>query len=156
MIKHFAYPLIAAFAILAAACSESVIYEANVDIPKETWNADSTANFMVNVDDTSSIFNIYINLRNTTSYTNSNLYLFVQTISPSGAVLRDTVEYLLADSKGKWLGKGFGSIRDNRLLYKQYIRFPENGTYTFGIQHGMRTDNLIGISSVGLRVEKVE
>ena len=156
MIKFFAYPLIAAFAILAVGCNDSVIYEANVDIPKETWNADSTANFMVNINDTSSIFNIYINLRNTTSYPNSNLYLFVQTISPSGAVLRDTVEYFLANPKGKWLGKGFGSIRDNRLLYKQYIRFPENGTYAFGIQQGMRSRNLMGISSVGLRVEMVE
>ncbi|MFP4555369.1 MAG: gliding motility lipoprotein GldH [Bacteroidales bacterium] len=156
MNKKIVYSIVAALVMLAAACSENVIYEANVDIPKETWSADSTANFMVNIEDTSSVFNIHINLRNTTSYPNSNLYLFVQTISPSGAVLRDTVEYFLADSKGKWLGKGFGSIRDNRFLYKQYIRFPEDGTYTFGIQQGMRSDNLKGVSSIGMRVEKVK
>jgi gliding motility-associated lipoprotein GldH len=127
-----------------------------MDIRNELWNIDSTANFKISVSDTLSVFNIYLNLRNTSSYPNSNLYLFIHTTSPGGASLRDTMECILADKRGRWLGKGFGKIRDNQLPYKRNIRFPEQGIYSINIQHGMRTNNLQGISSVGIRVEKAE
>ena len=60
----------------------------------------------------------------------------------------------LADEKGKWLGKGFGYIRDNRIPYKRNIRFPFKGYYKFEIKQAMRTDDLKGISSIGVRIEK--
>lgn len=137
-------------------CSERSVYNSNVDIPKETWNADSIATFRVDITDTASVHNVYINLRNTTSYPNSNLYLFIQTTSPAGATLRDTMECILADQRGRWLGKGFGALRDNQIPYKQYIRFPEPGIYEFSIQQGMRTQRLKGVASVGIRIEKTK
>ena len=145
------------FAILAiASCSNVAIYHENINIPKESWNLDSIAVFRVNITDTSSTHSIYLNIRNSTDYPNSNLYLFIQTTSPTGASLRDTVEYWLADKRGRWLGKGFGAIRDNKLPYKTYIRFPDKGEYVFKIQQGMRAQNLKGIASVGLRIERVD
>jgi gliding motility-associated lipoprotein GldH len=145
---------IAAIAFMVVSCGSSAIYEANIDIPRESWNIDSTAIFKVEVTDTASVHNIYINIRNTTSYQNSNLFLFVQTTSPMGATLNDTIECFLADPRGNWLGKGFGALRDNQVPYKKYIRFPDEGTYTFNVQQGMRTQSLKGIASIGLRVER--
>jgi gliding motility-associated lipoprotein GldH len=141
-------------ALLATSCGENAVYDANIEIPQKGWSSDSLATFTVDIADTISPHLIYINIRNTTSYSNSNLYLFVQTNSPSGAMLRDTVEYFLADTKGHWIGKGFGALRDNQFPYKQYIRFPEEGIYTFNLQQGMRTHNLTGVASVGIRIEK--
>lgn len=141
--------------LLAMGCGGNAIYDSNIDIPKKGWSADSIATFTVDILDTLSIHNVYINIRNTTDYPNSNLYLFVQTNSPSGAMLRDTVEYYLADSRGQWIGKGFGALRDNQIPYKQFVRFPEVGIYTFSFQQGMRTHNLTGIASVGVRIDKV-
>ena len=144
------------FILLSASCREISIYHANIDIPHESWNLDSIAVFKVDIDDTTAVHNIFVNIRNTNEYPNSNLFLFVQTTSPVGSTLRDTMECILADSRGKWLGRGFGAIRDNQFPYKKYIRFPEKGTYTLNIQQGMRTSNLKGIASVGLRVERVK
>ncbi len=143
-------------AVIASACGKSAIYDASIDIPQKGWSADSVATFNVTISDTTSVHNIFINLRNTTSYPNSNLFLFIQTHSPSGAMLRDTLECFLADTKGEWLGKGFGALRDNQILYKQYIRFPEQGEFSFSIQQGMRTHSLEGIASVGIRIEKAK
>lgn len=142
------------FILLSTSCSEISIYHANIDIPHESWNLDSVAVFKVDIDDTTAVHNIYVNIRNTNEYPNSNLFLFVQTTSPVGSTLRDTMECILADNRGKWLGRGFGAIRDNQFPYKNYIRFPEKGTYTLSIQQGMRTSDLKGIASVGLRVER--
>jgi gliding motility-associated lipoprotein GldH len=154
MSNFFAKILVLAITAMAVSCSTESIYEANIDIPKESWSIDSTAIFKVDIIDTLSVHHIYINVRNTTNYPNSNLFLFIQTTSPNGAQLRDTMECFLADTRGNWLGKGFGALRDNQVPYKKFIRFPEEGTYTFSIQHGMRAQSLKGVSSIGLRVEK--
>lgn len=143
-------------ALLAMACGGNAVYDANIDIPEKGWSSDSLATFSVDISDTLSAHIIYINIRNTTNYPNSNLFLFVQTNSPSGAMLRDTVEYFLADTRGNWIGKGFGALRDNQIPYKQFVRFPEEGIYTFSLQQGMRTHSLTGIVSVGIRIEKAK
>lgn len=143
-------------AFMLGSCNSHSVYNNNIDIPNSTWSIDSIAQFNVDISDTTSVHNVYINLRNTTSYANSNLYLFIHTTAPSGAMLRDTLECILANSRGEWLGKGFGALRDNQILYKQYIRFPEKGTYHFSIQHGMRTQQLKGIASVGIRVKQTK
>jgi gliding motility-associated lipoprotein GldH len=143
-------------AIILISCSGKSVYNSSVDIPNEKWNIDSLATFSVDIADTSSVHNIFVTLRNTTEYPNSNLYLFIQTTSPTGAMLRDTLECILADTRGNWLGKGFGALRDNQIPYKQFIRFPETGSYKFSIQHGMRTTQLKGVASVGIRVEKAK
>ena len=145
-----------AILLLIVSCIKPSVYDSVIDIPNEQWSVDSVATFSVSIADTASAHSIYINIRNTTSYPNSNLFLFIQTTSPKGAMLRDTLECFLANPRGEWLGKGFGAIRDNRVPYKRYIRFPEEGTYVFEIQHGMRTHKLKGIASVGVRVVREE
>lgn len=140
--------------IYLLSCNKPATYDRVVHIPENGWNADSLATFSIAITDTVSVHHIYINTRNTVEYSNSNLFLFVETTSPSGAMLRDTVELFLADTKGKWTGKGFGKLRDNRYPYKRYIRFPEIGEYTISLQQGMRTQKLMHISSVGIRVEQ--
>jgi len=135
-------------------CDRNGVYEANIDTQNDCWNINNTVTFTVPVVDTVSFQNIIVNIRNTTDYPNANLYLFVTTTSPSGATLCDTIEGILADDQGKWLGKGFGYIHDNRIIYKHNIRFPQKGDYKIAIRQAMRTEELKGISSVGVRVEK--
>jgi gliding motility-associated lipoprotein GldH len=108
----------------------------------------------VPIKDTLTFNNIYINVRNTTDYSNCNLFLFITATAPSGATKIDTVECYLADDQGKWLGRGFGYIRDNRIPYKRNVRFPQMGNYKFEIKQAMRTDDLKGITSIGIRIEK--
>ena len=62
---------------------------------------------------------------------------------------------------GQWLGKGAGSVKENKLWYKENISFPESGVYTLHIRHAMRRNGeveglalLKGITDVGLQIEK--
>jgi len=139
--------------LFLSSCDKTGIYEQNISIHDEKWSMDSIASFSPAISDSISAHNIYVNLRNTTSYPNSNIFLFITTHAPSGAMLRDTLECILANQKGDWLGKGVGRIRDNQIIYKNNIRFPSKGIYTFEIQHGMRTDVLKEVVSVGIRIE---
>ena len=154
MVKNIV--LVCFVALIASACDSTGIYDQNISTDNEAWNRKSVARFEVNITDTLSANNVYINLRNTSDYPNSNLYLFVTTTAPNGATIKDTLECILADSYGKWLGKGVGKIKDNQIPYKRMVKFPVSGTYTFEVEQAMRVESLPGIVNVGLRIERAQ
>lgn len=134
------------------ACQPSGLFEKSDSFEGNSWNARQHLRYSVAVDDTLTGYNIWFLLRNTGAYPYSNIFFFVTTQSPEGTLLTDTLEYTLAAPDGKWLGKGWGSTWSHRLLYKQNIRFPIKGIYTFDIIHGMRDAELRGIPDAGLLV----
>lgn len=142
--------------LLMSSCDSNQIFEKNVELPNSTWDMDSIITFNVEINDTLNPHNIYINVRNTSQYEMQNLFLFMNTTSPNGVVLKDTFECYLADTRGKWLGNGWGDIYDNQFVYKQNIRFPVSGTYKFEYVQAMRIKKLRYISDIGLRIEKEE
>src|SRR5947207_1785656 len=119
------YKVIVLFAILLVAltsCDKKRIYEKNTEIQDMSWDKNNILKFDVDITDTVTPSNIYINVRNASQYPFSNLFLFLDTKIPDGRVARDTVEVTLADEKG-WLGDGAGDIWDNRILFKKNFRF---------------------------------
>jgi gliding motility-associated lipoprotein GldH len=123
-------------------------------MPGKKWELMNISSFRVPVDDTLNSNNVIFTIRTGTSYPFRNIYLFVRTKSPDGKFITDTLEYYLADEKGKWLGKGFGDIHELNLPYKSNVYFPFKGTYQFDIQHGMRVEDLNGVYDFGLKIEK--
>lgn len=143
--------------ILASACGRTVVYEEYVEIPDRGWYKDSVISFEVEISDTSSGYDLMLYLRNNHNYPYSNIYFFRSVASDRGMEFGDTSEYLMADPYGKWLGKGTGSIRSHEWPYRESkVFFNKSGTYTFNIQHAMRTDYLEGVESIGLGVFKAE
>lgn len=140
--------------IVFASCDSSRVYDSYKPITNEHWQIDSIKNFEFYLEDSLAIYNMYINIRNTGKYEFSNLIVFVETDLPGKMQLRDTVNCILANEKGEWLGSGFGSIWSSKIPYKLKFRFPRKGDYTVQIQHGMRKEQLQGISDIGVRIEK--
>ena len=75
---------------------------------------------------------------------------------PNGNVSRDTIECMIANDEGKWLGKGWSDIKENNIQLKSGLRFPLTGNYKFLIQQAMRVDTLKGIVDIGLYIIKEE
>ena len=145
--------------ILLTSCDVNRIYENNKEIKSGIWNVHDTITFDVDLQDTITPLNFYINIRNGGMYPYANLYMFVTTLFPNGETHRDTVECILADSKG-WLGSGLGDIWDNQILYRRGVRIPIPGKYVFSYEQAQRSgelpyiENLPFIMDVGLRIEK--
>jgi gliding motility-associated lipoprotein GldH len=148
--------LVLAGIAFVTSCDPSRVYEKNTKIPDGVWYRDHPVQFTVPVEDTITPYNLYINVRNTELYPFSNLYLFITTTAPSGDFVKDTVNVILADEKGKWKGRGLGDIWDLQQLYKQNVRFAQRGTYHFEYEQAMRMEKLPFILDVGLRVEKAD
>jgi gliding motility-associated lipoprotein GldH len=154
------YGVIFALLLLITGCGdENLVYERNVEIPDARWAVSDDATLEVNIDDTVSQHNFFINVRNTEKYPYRNLYVFLKTTFPNGKFSKDTIGIVLADATGEWVGSGSGFLnssqhRSNRILYQYNKRFPLSGTYQFEIEQAMRTDTLRGIKNIGLRIEK--
>lgn len=141
-------------ALLFSACNPKVIYDDTKELPGGVWSEDITVRFDVEINSADQPTSFYLNVRHTTDYGYANLYLFISTTYPNGELARDTVECMLADRSGKWLGKGITNIRDNQVLLRRGLRFPVNGTYIFEIEQAMREPLLEGITDIGLRIVK--
>ena len=153
MIKKQNIFFLAFLSIVIHGCSQNRLFDEVQKIPHTGWAASDSKKFTVSVSDTSQAYDIFLHIRNSTSYNYSNLWLFVKTSAPNGDHITDTLEFFLADPSGHWLGKGLGSINSMLIPYKQNIRFPFRGIYTFEFQQAMRKEVLSGIMDIGLRVQ---
>ncbi|MEZ4883232.1 MAG: gliding motility lipoprotein GldH [Chitinophagales bacterium] len=150
----FKYIGIFVFAIVLVACDESRIYEQNTEIPNRSWDYDTVIPYEVTVVDTSIRYNVYVNLRHTNQYANSNLWLMLYTTFPSGEKSERRVELPLASKEGKWYGNHSGSIISHQILIQPNAIFPEKGVYRFDLEQNMRRNPLEEVLDVGIRVEK--
>ncbi|NDV45919.1 gliding motility lipoprotein GldH [Paludibacter sp. 221] len=141
---------------LFSSCKNNNVYLSYHAVNPNGWNKDSIYTFEFDIVDTIASYNIYINVRNTPDYPYQNLWLFLSETQPDDAMSNDTIEFYLADHRGKWLGTGAGSTKEMPVIYKESIYFQKSGKYTFDITHGMRTEDLKGITDIGIRVEKLD
>lgn len=132
---------------------EQVMFQAHTQLPNNIWEVENNIGFDVEVTDTMTGYDFYIDLRNEGTYPYSNIYMFVNTTFPTGKSARDTVECILADHSGRWLGSGLGDVLDNHILFKENIRFPNKGIYRFEFEQGMRTASLPAILDLGISIE---
>jgi|WetSurSiteA1Bulk_404760.scaffolds.fasta_scaffold00483_2 gliding motility-associated lipoprotein GldH len=141
--------------VFCLSCHKNNVYEEFASIEGPSWNNSNILHFNVPISDTSQAYNAFISVRNTGKYEFSNLYLFVTAHSPKGNFVRDTIEITLADERGKWLGNGAASVFTVYYPYRQNIRFPLPGIYTFDIEQAMWIKDLKHISEIGLKIEKI-
>ena len=141
-------------------CDNSLKFSRYKATTNGNWSKDDIVSFELTELDTISAHNVFIMIRNDNTYPYSNLFLIAQMTTPDQTVIRDTIEYEMAAPDGRWLGKGAGSIHENKLWYREKIVFTPPGVYTIEISHAMRQngkvegiDNLIGITDVGIEIE---
>jgi gliding motility-associated lipoprotein GldH len=135
-------------------CDKGTVFDKSQDIPDDVWKSGQVIRFDVPLQDTVNIYKFYLNLRHSTDYRFANIFLFINTTFPDGSRGRDTVECILADPSGKWVGKGISNIRDNQVLLRRGLRFPKKGTYIFEFEQAMREPALEGIMDIGLRITR--
>jgi gliding motility-associated lipoprotein GldH len=146
--------LVLLLSFLVSACNKSVVYSKYYTFKESQWKAADKAAFEVDITDTLSLNNINLMIRHADAYPYSNIFLFVTTAYPDGKVLSDTMEIVLANSKGEWIGSGAGDIFDYKVPVKKNVRFPLSGKYKFTFEQGMRVDPLPYVMDFGFEIDK--
>ncbi len=142
-------------------CNSNLVYSEYQAMNNREWGMNDPVLFEISDMDTTQTYNMFINIRNDDSFPYSNLYLIAEFENPKGNTQKDTLEYRMAEPSGEWLGKGMGSVRENKLWFREKIVFPNSGVYKVSIAHAMRKNgnvegiqSLHGITDVGLEIEK--
>ncbi len=138
---------------LTVSCDRNVFYDEYVRTGGE-WTWLDAREFFVEVSDTLSLYNIYLQVRHTVEYPMSNLYMFVHVKGPGGQVRKDTVNLILAEPDGDWIGRGNGHLRELQLLYRKQTQFRDPGTYVFTLEQAMRNPEL-PVTDLGIRIERI-
>ena len=152
MRKSIEIILLAAVMCLQA-CDKNVFYAAERDVDESGWNMKEPVVFDVNIEDTLQVYDFFIDVRNSVHYTKANTFFFINTTFPDGSVAYDTLECPLADVEGHWYGRRTGRYVDSRYVFQRHVIFPRAGRYHFEVYHGMRDTNVVGLKSVGMRIE---
>ena len=136
-------------------CNNNVVFYESQYVPDKVWKKSFGFNYNFSINDVSVPYNISLHLRNSNLYPYQNLWILLEGQYLSNVLINDTIEYKMADDKGKWAGSGVILFQNRIPLYVNY-HFPDTGKYTIGIQHIMRDDRLKGIESIGLLIEKIQ
>ena len=142
--------------VTLVSCDSSVVFEENLRIKNATWDHNEKAFFEFEIKDSSAIYDLYLNFRHGGDYPYQNIYLFIESRRPSGQIAKDTAQMILADNKGRWMGKGIGDIFDYQFRFKRGPLFPEKGRYYFEIEQAMREESLDNVTDIGIAIKKVK
>ena len=140
--------------VMFISCDSSIVFEEYKSFENQKWNTDSAAFFNYTITDTTSINTVKIKFRHTVEYEFQNLILFVETD------VIDTVELMLANKEGMWLGGGIGDVREFEFEYQNAKLFSKKGNYSFKVEQAMRygvaekIQALNNVLAVGLSIEK--
>ena len=148
--------LISLLSLIFASCIKIDLFEKQATIPSQQWFYTNIPKFTFHIDDTTSLYNVYVVLRHTDLYQYNNIWLRIGLKTPKDSSNYQNVNVVLAtDAKG-WEGTGMDDIYEVRKsISAAPFSFKTSGDYTFSIQQIMRENPLKNILNVGLRVEKV-
>ncbi len=142
-------------------CNSNLVFSEFRPMKNGKWEMNNPVNFEFSSLDSVQTHNMFVNIRNDNTFPFSNLFLITELEYPNGKTFKDTLEYKMAEPTGEWLGKGLGSIKENKLWLQEKIVFPDSGVYKLSITHAMRKNGdvdgvhiLDGITDVGLEIEK--
>lgn len=152
MNKYFFLLLLA---LAAASCQTIDIYEKTIAFKTHSWKSGERPSFTFEINDTTSLYNIFLVLRHEDAYNYNNIWINLAVKGPGST---DTIrrEFILGNNKQGWLGSGMDDVFEHRIVFNDQPTPLHKGTYTFTLQQDMREDPLEHVMNVGIRVEKVK
>lgn len=152
-----AFPaLLLLFVILLHSCGPDTIYEKTYEISAGEWFYSDTLTYEVNIDDTLTIYNLYLDLEHSREYPFENMYVRIHTGFPSGERLSKQVSLELANEAGIWIGDCGSEVCEITIPIQMGAYFNQPGAYTFQLEQYMRRNPLPGVQSISLRIEEAE
>lgn len=148
--------IVACFIILGfTSCDSDVIYSEYQPVDNNVWSYDDPKTFSFEMKEDTVPVKIFINLRTTTDYPYSNIFMYLTSDFPNGYHDKDTLEFFLAKPNGEWLGEVSGTVIENTaLITKGYL--TSKGQYNFILEQAMYGDSLPEVIDVGMTVKYLD
>ena len=142
---------IVAFLFILFGCSSIPVYEKVYVFENNKWDQSVKPQFIVNVEDTSKMYDFTITLRTTTDYMYSNLWIYLNSQTPDKQHSREPFEIKITDANGEWVGKKTGSIVEHTIYFTKR-KLPVKGKYVFIIEQGITESIVDQVLDIGMVV----
>jgi gliding motility-associated lipoprotein GldH len=155
--KHTVWPCMPVIFLcifFVSSCKQKPLYEQVIEISENSWNYKDSIKFDVFIKDTTAAYNLVLRVAHKDDFSFQNLYVKINSIMADGQSYSQIVSLNLQDRYGRWEGKCSNSVCKADILLIDHIYFRIPGEYSFVISQFSRTDNLSGIQSLRMIVER--
>ncbi len=147
------FGLLIAITAAFSSCGPNYIYQKKHEFEADQWSYADTINFVVDIPDTLSIYNLYLEVKHSTDFSYQNLYANIYTQFPGGERLKELASLELSNNGGLWMGKCTSKYCTLNIPIQKGAYFNVPGKYTFTLEQFMRVNPIQGIKSFAFRVE---
>ena len=148
--------ILALAAFLSSCHPGKVHYQEAHAFEGETWNYSDTIHFAFSIQDTLQRYNLYLDVGHRDDYPFQNLYVNIHSKTPKGELIKDQHSLELQEKDGFWMGDCRGKSCELRFILREGLAFPEIGEYKISVEQYSREENLKGIQSLGIYLEKAD
>ena len=140
--------------LMLAGCMPASVYEKSHVFKNNVWKQQVKPEFNVDIKDTSKAYSFVFTLRTTTEYKFSNLWVYLNTTTPTGEKAREPYEIKVTNAEGSWLGKKTGTVVETSISFKNR-KLPQKGRYHFVLEQGITERFVDEVLDISLLVEEV-
>lgn len=152
--KRFVVWGIVPFLAFVASCGKIGVFEKTENFQHFQWDSLQRPRIRFQIEDTVSLYDIYVVVRHQDAYHFNNLWLYVTTQAPGSPADRQQLELTLAKDNKGWLGTGIDDIFTHWIkITRKPVRLKK-GEYVFTLQHIMRENPLAAVLSAGIKLER--
>ena len=151
--RYLAYLFFFTTLLLLSSCGTGYEYDRQYTFEEGVWAQEDTLDFTFTIGDTLTIYNLYLEVENSTSYNFQNLYTKVYTQFPSGERIEELLSLELADRAGAWLGNCNSESCALKIPIQEGAYFNQAGAYTVTVEQYMRVNPVEGVRSMGFMLE---
>lgn len=146
------------FLFVITGCTGDTIFDQHIDFPDQTWSQDEPGSFTFMIEEADKPYAIRLYLRNAMNYPMQNLFVQWSLKDSLGVILHDDLVniQLFEEKTGRPLNKGLSNMATQEIMLDSAFIFPHAGRFELVAEQYMRVEKLIGVMSIGLRIEKPE
>ncbi|MBE50027.1 MAG: hypothetical protein CMB92_04705 [Flammeovirgaceae bacterium] len=141
---------------IISSCNQNKIIHKFLDFDDNGWNSEFSCTYRFSTEDIDHNANISLSIRYDIEYPYQNFYYSYHILDSIDTIAKKELnEMILFDEKnGKPIGNGISKtfILEEKIIENLFLK--RNSSFSIHIYQMMREENLLGIKSVGVLVEK--
>lgn len=135
-------------------CGKKPMYSDTHEFQNGVWSSGAMPAFEFEAKDSTKTYDLSFLLRINNEYDFQNIWILMHTDKPDGSFSTDTVNLLLSDERGRWLGKKSGPVYSYQAIFGREHYFKPTGKYKIRMEHAVMEPNLRGVLDLSLLVEE--
>jgi gliding motility-associated lipoprotein GldH len=147
------YILCAICCLFVLSCTErGLVFSEERVILEDNWSYAQPISFDIPVSDTTTLYQLLLDVKYSTDFDYENLYVNVTTTFPDKSEVTDVLSLELADDRGVWNGKCSSTECVAPILLRNDFRFKQLGKYSINFDQYSRENNLSGLKAFELKL----